>query len=139
MDNFFIIFKDPSQEIFWIALGTITTLSVALASLMFFCLKQLNQKIVWSKTEILIQAQTEIFKNWVKTISKTEEIDFNNIETWLSNGAIINFGRDYKIYKLFVQRLNKSEKLKVPFINKDKFTSIIKDYDNAPKWGRKEW
>ncbi|WP_291116980.1 hypothetical protein [Flavobacterium sp. UBA6135] len=140
MNDFFEIFCDPKKEIFWTASGTILAISIALGSLFTFIYNSIIKNKVSERTKIIIDGQIEIFTNWVKVRSKSQQIDEKNIEEWLSDlGGVVNLGRNYVIYRKFIEKLNEKENKNIQLMNEDKFNNLIKDFDNAPKWSRIEW
>lgn len=134
------ILTDPNNPNFWNALTLFATILIALGGLLGWILTNIFNNNISKTTRILIDSITEVFLSWVKVESKSQKVDNNNIQIWISeNGGGILTGRSYLIYKKLIKQLKKQGFSHLRVMEKELYEKWVFKYDSSPKWERKGW
>lgn len=136
------ILANPNDPNFWSALTLFATILIAFGGLLGWILTYIFNNSISRTTRILIDSIAEIFLNWVRTESKSENVDNKNMEIWISEkGGGILTGHSYLVYKRLLKRLRKQGYSDLKIMEKELYNNWVNKYDSSPKWGGrgKEW
>ena len=134
------ILTNPNDPNFWSALGIIVTVLIAFGGFLGFLITKFINNSISRTTKILIQSVVEIYLDWVKVRSKSQEVSNESIRIWISeNGGSVLTGRSYLVFKKFIKELKNHGYKGITLPDENSYKVWVSRYDGIPKWERIEW
>lgn len=138
--DLFKIFSNPNDPNFWNALTLIVTILLAFGTFLGWLITKILNNSVTKTSRILIRISVELYLDWVKVSSESQNVNDESIRIWISeNGGSVHTGRTYLVFKKFIKEIKKQGHKKIILPDEEQYDLWVKKYEAIPKWSRVEW